>query len=126
LLLCGRMASRPNTLEASLVFRDGESKSFTGSPSTSSGTGHSTTLVESRDFLPVIGAKERENYLRRAEKESSFVAVYVMSRKGEAKTFIGTSISPTDIGKQLKRNNWEEVQVDLVAWTQDKLLPPPR
>jgi hypothetical protein len=75
---------------------------------------------ESSDFHPVIGTKEREAYLKRAAKESAFVCVYIMSRKGEAKTFVGTSISPTDIAKQLRRMTWEEVQVDLVAWTEGK------
>jgi hypothetical protein len=45
-----------------------------------------------------------------------------MSRVGEAKTFIGTTSSPHDIAKQLHRFNWEEIQRDLVAWTEDKLI----
>lgn len=47
--------------------------------------------------------------------------MYVMSRVGEEKSFIGTTSSPHDIAKQLHRMNWEDTQCDLVAWTTDRV-----
>jgi hypothetical protein len=52
----------------------------------------------------------------------NYVGVFVMSRVGEAKSFIGTTSSPHDIAKQLHRFSWEETQCDLVAWTDDKKI----